>query len=936
MLEILKGREVKRSFENIFFRDFSAKLHELFERRGFNGILLGYPECADEPTLQIDALLITERVICIIDFKNYGGTIQLPGEENFGTKEWVNIIQSPVHIKGGSKINPFVQLKEQKRKFTKLVNELISKELPSDQKIAAHHVVTAACFQQPVILNGYIPKKHEIVFFIMDSINYLEKLEDIIDVKDSSNFIGPSGFEVFKKYFKTDSSYRSGEPSEETELKSHLMTLRVDQSAAITAMEKFLVDPEKKVFILSGTTNSGKTHLIPAINKMATLNGIDAVVNMVPNAKIASKMVIPGVEIIDNIYGYIYNFRGVRKQEDQNDENKTSFHEETEVDSDINTEVIPVRKSDDAFNALYIVDDAHMITDNLIADELLRFGTGHLLGDLLEFCDLDNTERKLIFLGDQFQVSYGRNDLSAISSEFMQLKCGNKVELVTLNDNPAYSTITDKALICVEALRDEKFSKLDFPQNGSMMKMNKETLLDELTKTRGMPPNTIILTFTNGQAYFWNKSIKEIVTPGMQDLAVGDIIVFHNAVKGISPTDKSLYRYIQNKQFAVIQKTDDSMTRELQVEFKKQNYQIVIKEITINLLELTEDLKIHYLESFFLGNSRIKDMNEMKAIQKLKGIELNKFRNANPFINSPEFTALSRNEEYLKLYTVHPETCAKMLASGRKVKSSDSTEQKLINMLSRARSQYLESTMSSLENDPDSIYHILGNLALIKYGWALTVYRAIPEKWFNVYLIANSRQGKYNQEYFRLVYSGISRAKIKMVLVDFQAVSPYLNTKIRESEQGNKLLDLFISVPEEKLEYVPELLRKRLMSLFSNSCITVKNINSSSYQERYRFDLKDDFVEASFSYTGKGLISYPKFTKYSNEAFKSMIDKLIKEPIDIEEEELNIPDWRKEEYLSLAMSVALDGIKCTAIISNNWQDTLVLTGINGRLVSCQA
>ena len=378
------------------------------------------------------------------------------------------------------------------------------------------------------------------------------------------------------------------------------------------------------------------------------------------------------------------------------------------------------------------------------------------------------------------------------------------------------------------------------------------------------------------------------------------------------------------------------MTRELQVEFKKQNYQIVIKEITINLLELTEDLKIHYLESFFLGNSRIKDMNEMKAIQKLKGIELNKFRNANPFINSPEFTALSRNEEYLKLYTVHPETCAKMLASGRKVKSSDSTEQKLINMLSRARSQYLESTMSSLENDPDSIYHILGNLALIKYGWALTVYRAIPEKWFNVYLIANSRQGKYNQEYFRLVYSGISRAKIKMVLVDFQAVSPYLNTKIRESEQGNKLLDLFISVPEEKLEYVPELLRKRLMSLFSNSCITVKNINSSSYQERYRFDLKDDFVEASFSYTGKGLISYPKFTKYSNEAFKSMIDKLIKEPIDIEEEELNIPDWRKEEYLSLAMSVALDGIKCTAIISNNWQDTLVLTGINGRLVSCQA
>ncbi|HNV61470.1 MAG TPA: NERD domain-containing protein [Candidatus Cloacimonas acidaminovorans] len=931
MLEIYKGHEVQRSYENVFFRDFSTRLGELFEKRGFKGILLGYPVCTYDNGLQIDALLITERVICIIDFKNYGGTIQLPDAENFSTERWVKLDHSPITVQGGSYINPFVQLREQKKKFTKILSNVITKELPPGEKLIPEHIVSIVCFHEPVTITGNIPKKHEMVFFIVDSNNYLEKLDDIIDVKDGGNLVGTAGFELFKKYFRIDESYEVQKPYEESSSEAYLKTLRVDQRTALDAMEKFLGNPEKKVFILSGTTNSGKTYLIPFLNRMATIGGIDAVVNMVPNAKIASNTIIPGVEEVENIYNYIFNFREVNIQKDQEEEHELFGTKEVE-DDETYTEIIPLGRSEDAYNALYIVDEAQMITDNRIANELMIFGSGYLLSDFLDFCDLDKTDRKVIFLGDPYQVSYGRSDRSAICWEFMKLKFGNRIEQAILNDNPTFSEITTNALVCVEALRNEKYNNLNFPQSRRFRKMNKESVLAELNETKGFPPGTMILTYSNEQAYDWNLRIKEIVIPGTQEPTEGDIIVFFNTARGVSPSDKSLYRYIQNKQFAMIRKTDCSKTREFQVEFKKHNFKIVIKEITINLFGCSEDLTVRYLDSYFQRTSGFKDIEEMKAIQKLKMVELSKFRTANPFISSPELIELGFDDEYNRLSVKYPEISARILKSNRKIKTSSGEEQQLVDMVKNARSQYLERTKSLLENDMDSTYSILANLALIKYGWALTVHKAIPEKWQQVYVIANRRQGKNNRAYFSWVYSGISRGTDKVTLVDFQAINPYLNASISGPEQGTRLLDLFMSVPEENLNYVPELLLQRLRSVFADMGITIEHIKSSQYQERFRFILDDNFVDASFNYNGNGLISYPKYTKFKGEEFKQMINALIHAPNSLGEKELAISDWRKEEYTSLIQEMTREGIKLTAIISNNWKDTLVLTGTAGRLV----
>jgi len=86
MLEIRRGSAV-RTYENTFFREFAKNLARFFEETNIDGVLIGNPICIADSRLQIDALLITENVVCIIDFKNYKGEVILPSKIDFDKKE---------------------------------------------------------------------------------------------------------------------------------------------------------------------------------------------------------------------------------------------------------------------------------------------------------------------------------------------------------------------------------------------------------------------------------------------------------------------------------------------------------------------------------------------------------------------------------------------------------------------------------------------------------------------------------------------------------------------------------------------------------------------------------------------------------------------------------------------------------------------------------
>ncbi len=203
MLEIRKGTASK-NYENTFFREFAENLKNLFDKYSLNGLLIANSECDTEKRLQIDALLVTQNAVCIIDFKNFSGNIKLPsnGRNEFEFGRWTN--QKGDFIKGGSSINPFVQLKNQKEKFIRLFDKNIKNKLPKSDLFNPFHTVRAVCFQKEIELIGSIPSKEELNFFIIDKSNYLEKIRDIIDITNKEVYLSNESFNLFKEVFRAD------------------------------------------------------------------------------------------------------------------------------------------------------------------------------------------------------------------------------------------------------------------------------------------------------------------------------------------------------------------------------------------------------------------------------------------------------------------------------------------------------------------------------------------------------------------------------------------------------------------------------------------------------------------------------------------------------------------------------------------------------------
>ena len=172
MLEVRKNTYSK-NYENTFFRDFSKHLHKSFKDKGRCGLLIGSPFCEVDERLQIDALLITDQVVCIIDFKNFSGKINLPNDENFEMGMWTNATGN--QIKGGSSINPFIQLKNQKRRFSEVYTKYIQKNFNAGDVFNPYHTVRIVCFQEETELCGRIPSKESLNFFIIDKINFFLK-----------------------------------------------------------------------------------------------------------------------------------------------------------------------------------------------------------------------------------------------------------------------------------------------------------------------------------------------------------------------------------------------------------------------------------------------------------------------------------------------------------------------------------------------------------------------------------------------------------------------------------------------------------------------------------------------------------------------------------------------------------------------------------------
>ena len=929
MLEVRKNIYT-RNYENTFFREFARHLNKAFADKNRSGLLIGSPFCEEDERLQIDALLITDHVVCIIDFKNFSGIINLPNEINFEMGIWKN--ETGDQVKGGSSVNPFVQLKNQKRRFTDVFNNYIQKGLKTNDLFNPNNTIKIVCFQQEIELKGRIPSKEALNFFILNKINFLEGILDIVDVSDKSVNISPNSYDAFKKVFRADKFKFDDKPLEDklksfSDLSSKLdfKMLYADQNSALSEIKTFLENPEQQIFVLQGTANSGKSHLIPFIQEIAYNLGIQETEIFASSSRVANNLLTIGrLEKVNSIYSYIY---GGQKSKKEEDEQTKEIENEVDIDKindseELQIEEIPLKICDNSENALFIVDESQLVSDSFNRSIDLIFGTGYLLKDFLNFTNLKNTKRKIIFIGDPFQLQLGKTDESPLNPLYLEEAYKLKTNAYQLIDKPDFSIINKEALFCVDKIRIKYFNSLHFIQDDNFCFLQKEDVAKAVSHMIHDKIDCHILCFSNEESQKVNYWIKQSIIKNGEDIAVNDLVLFNNNISIEDINDPFAEpKKVYNGQFAkIIEVGIEPVEKAIKIKKNQETIILTFREISISLNETGQKAVVLSLENYRINAKAELSKNEIVAFKILLNSYISEYLNAHPFEKTTEYSEILKSEKYVLLESEIKDLSQK-LQLGEKVKSKldeKIKEQKSLFKLSSKK--YRTIIESTLRKDPSTEYYKFKNSALFRFGWAMTVHKSMSYKWEEV-IFNVEKTGTSNEHHFSWLYTGISRARKKVSLINYKPLSPFDETEFNDCNTDVATSDYFyISESQELENHLTEFKSFVLSKLID---IEVERIENLNWQQR--FHLKNDLCKAiiSFSYNAQGKFKFPTLSGGDTDFGIEIIEYLKTKNTSFNFSIIK-DTWRKNQYELLSNILKQENVYISQIIQTNFKDRIRL------------
>ena len=185
------------------------------------------------------------------------------------------------------------------------------------------------------------------------------------------------------------------------------LNLSQGQETALTKLEAFLTSPTQ-VFMLKGYAGSGKTTILKGL--VEYLNAVEKdFALMAPTGRAAKVIREKTGQEAHTIHKTIY-----------------SYEEMVEVkQGDSFYYYYKIRNNTDVVGKIFIVDEASMLSDAKSEGEFFRFGSSHLLTDLISYTRVaqPNVNSKIIFVGDPCQLPpVGDNSSKAFESKYLEEK----------------------------------------------------------------------------------------------------------------------------------------------------------------------------------------------------------------------------------------------------------------------------------------------------------------------------------------------------------------------------------------------------------------------------------------------------------------------------------------------------------------------------------
>ena len=481
------------------------------------------------------------------------------------------------------------------------------------------------------------------------------------------------------------------------------------QEQALAAIRTFLADDSLDAFILRGSAGTGKTTLIAKLtDALDALNLSYAL--LAPTGRAA--------RIIGNKLAFLTgkNQTGTTVHSTIYSLDRLEVNEEAESSNDPGLRMIFPLRSDEPAVQLLVIDEASMLGDRQNKGDVLQFGSGRLLHDVVSFVRARRPGRehervaKLLFVGDQAQLPpIGEETSPALSEDYLrsQFKLRTAAfELSTVMRQAQGSAILERATALRDALAARCFNTFTLPANGSDIRHADAGNAIDLT-VRGLHnrESCAVVVHSNAAALDYNRSIRERLWGSAQaPMQVGDVLLVN---RNSSP--------LSNGDLVKVVKTGTE-ARRISVNLKGEQGALHVVELifkTVTMAWRDANGEVVQLERMVLENLLDSPQRDLSPLE--QRALLVDFRRRHPDLKT-------RSDEFRQ----------------------------------------------TIKTDP------LFNALQVKYGYALTCHKAQGGEWDSVVVDFSATGGQRNADFFRWAYTAMTRASRRLVAVnppDFSADS---------------------------------------------------------------------------------------------------------------------------------------------------------------------
>ncbi|MBK7095612.1 MAG: AAA family ATPase [Saprospiraceae bacterium] len=277
------------------------------------------------------------------------------------------------------------------------------------------------------------------------------------------------------------------------------INLTNDQHHALEKLQAFL-ESDERVFILQGYAGSGKTTLLKGF--VEYLLSLEKIYQLMAPTGRAAKVINQKTGFVSTtIHKGIYSFEELQEIKQSEDENDVTFLYQYKI-----------RNNPEVHDSVLIVDEASMVSDFLSHGEFFRFGSGHLLRDLITYGRIQDptTTSKLIFIGDPAQLPpIGMNFSPALDPQYLEDSYKVSVlqaEMKEVKRQDANNGILISATKIRQCLTSGYFNDFDLRENNRDI-FNPD-YQDYLETYKAQLDQKIIICYKNKTALDLNRAIR--------------------------------------------------------------------------------------------------------------------------------------------------------------------------------------------------------------------------------------------------------------------------------------------------------------------------------------------------------------------------------------------------------------------------------------------